>query len=60
MSRDLRTELRMHSLTTDCDTFSNEEKVAVVVPVAGIVVAFFQSNISYIYMYIYTKHKYKV
>ena len=25
----------MHSFTVDCDTFSNEEKVAVVVPVTS-------------------------
>ena len=30
-SHDLGAELRMNSLTVDCDTFSNEEKVAVVV-----------------------------
>ena len=29
----------MHSFTVDCDTFSNEEKVAVVVPVTSIEVA---------------------
>ena len=26
----------MHSFTVNCDTFSNEEKVAVVVPVANV------------------------
>ena len=26
----------MHSLAVDCDTFSNEEKVAVVVPVTSV------------------------
>ena len=31
-SHDLGQELRMHSLTADCKTFSNEEKVTVVVP----------------------------
>ena len=35
-SHDLGAELRMHSLTFDCDTFSNEEKVAVVDPVTSI------------------------
>ena len=29
----LGAELRMHSFTVNCDTFSNEEKVAAVVPV---------------------------
>ena len=32
---DLGAELRMHSFTVNCDTFSNEEKVAVVVPVTS-------------------------
>ena len=32
-SHDLGAELRMHSFTVNCDTFSNEEKVAVVFPV---------------------------
>ena len=31
-SHDLGAELRMHSFTVNCDTFSNEEKVAAVVP----------------------------
>ena len=32
-SHELGAELRMHSFTVNCDTFSNEEKVAAVVPV---------------------------
>ena len=35
-SHDLGAELRMYSFTIDCDTFSNEEKVAVVVPVTSV------------------------
>ena len=35
-SHDLGAELRMHSFTVNCDTFSNEEKVATVVPVTSI------------------------
>ena len=35
-SRDLGAQLRMHSFTVDCDTCSNEEKVAVVVPIASV------------------------
>ena len=35
-SHDLGAELRMHSLTVDCDTFSNEEKAAVVVTVTSV------------------------
>ena len=34
-SHDLRAELKMHSFTVNCDTFSNEEKVAVV-PVTSV------------------------
>ena len=36
-SYDLGAELRMHSFTVNCDTFSNEEKVAVDVPVTSVV-----------------------
>ena len=32
----LGTELRMHSFDVECDTFSNDEKVAVVVPVTSV------------------------
>ena len=35
-SHDLGAELRMHSITVNCDTFSNEEKVAAVVPVTSV------------------------
>ena len=35
-SHDLGAEIRMHSFTVNCDTFSNEEKVAAVVPVSSI------------------------
>ena len=35
-SHDLGAEIRMHSFTVNCDTFSNEEKVAAVVPVASV------------------------
>ena len=35
-SHDLGAELRMHSFTVNCDTLSNEEKVAAVVPVASV------------------------
>ena len=30
-SHDVGRKIRMHSLTEDCDTFSNEEQVAVVI-----------------------------
>ena len=35
-SHDLGAELGMHSFTANCDTFSNEEKVAAVVPVRSV------------------------
>ena len=35
-SHDLGAEIRMHYLTVNCDTFSNVEKVAVVVPVTNV------------------------
>ena len=33
---DLGAELRMHSFTVNCDTFSNEEKVAAIIPVTSV------------------------
>ena len=35
-SHDLGAESRMHSFAVNCDTFSNEKKVAVVVPVTSV------------------------
>ena len=35
-SHDVGAELRMHSITVNCETFSNEEKIAVVVPVTSV------------------------
>ena len=35
-SHDIGAELRMHSFTVNCDTLSNEVKVAVVVPVKSV------------------------
>ena len=35
-SHDLGAELRMHSFTVNCETFSNEEKVAAIVPVTSV------------------------
>ena len=35
-SHDLRAELRLHSFTVNCDTFSSEEKVAAVVSVTSV------------------------
>ena len=35
-SLDLGAELRIHSFTVNCDTLSNEEKIAAVVPVISV------------------------
>ena len=35
-SHDLGAELRMHSFTVNCSTFSNEEKAAAVAPVTSV------------------------
>ena len=35
-SHDLGAELRMHSFTVNCETFSNEEKVVAVIPVTSV------------------------
>ena len=35
-SHDLGAEIKMHSFTVNCDTFSNEEKVVAVVPVTSV------------------------
>ena len=35
-SHDLGAEIRMHSFTVNCDNFSNEEKVAAVLPVTSV------------------------
>ena len=35
-SNDLGAELRMHSFTINCDSFTNEEKFAAIVPVASV------------------------
>ena len=37
-SHDLGAEIRMHSFTVNCDTYSNDEKVAAIVPVTSVVV----------------------
>ena len=45
-SHDLGAELRMHSFTVNCDTFSNEEKVASVVPVTSVEVTSSEAMLS--------------
>ena len=45
-SHDLGAELRMLSFTVYCDTFSNEEKVAEVVPVTNVEVTCSQAMLA--------------
>ena len=45
-SHDLGAEIRMHSFTVNCDTFSNEEKVAAVVPVTRVEVTCSEAMLS--------------
>ena len=45
-SHDIGTELRIHSFTVNCNTFSNEEKVAVVVPVTSVEVTCFEAMLA--------------
>ena len=48
-SHDLGAELRMHSFTVNCDTFSNEEKVAAVVPVTSVEVTCSEAMLTLIF-----------
>ena len=50
-SHDLGVELRMHSFTVNCDTFSNEEKVTAVVPVTSVEVACSEAMLALISVY---------
>ena len=45
-SHDLEAELRMQSFTVNCDTLSNEEKVAAVVPVTSVEVTFSEAMLA--------------
>ena len=45
-SHDLGVELRIHSFTVNCDTFSNEEKFAVVVPVKSVEVTCYEAMLA--------------
>ena len=45
-SHDLVAQLRMHSFTVNCDTFSIGERVAVVVPVTSVEVTFSEAMLA--------------
>ena len=45
-SHDLGAELRKHSITVNCDTFSNEDKVAVVVPATSVEVSYSEAMLT--------------
>ena len=50
-SHDIGAELRMHSFTVNCDTFSNEEKVAAVVTVSSIEATCSEAMIALLLLY---------
>ena len=53
-SHDLGAELRMHSFTVNCDTFSNEEKVVAVVPVTSVEVICSEAMLAlYLFIFIF-------
>ena len=45
-SHDIGAELRMYIFTGNCDTFSNEEKVAAVVPVTSVEVTYSEAMLA--------------
>ena len=45
-SHDLGAEIRMHSFTVNCDAFTNEEKVAAVVPITSVEVTCSEAMLS--------------
>ena len=57
-SHDLGAELRMYSFTVNCDTFSNEEKVAAVVPVTSVEVTCSEAKIDWKKVEAEVKHLY--
>ena len=54
-SHDLVAELRMHSFTVNCDTFSNEEKVAAVVPVTSVEVTCLEAMLAQCFSTLFVK-----
>ena len=54
-SCDFRAELIMHSFTDNCDNFSNDEKVAVVVPVASVELTCSEATIALRFNYLLVK-----
>ena len=54
-SHDLGAELRMHSFTVNCDTYSNEEKVAVIVSVTSVEVTCSEAMLALRFSTLYVK-----
>ena len=55
-THDIGAELIMHSFTVNCDNFSNEEKVAVVVPVTSVVVTCSEAMLALSFSTLLLKH----
>ena len=53
-------ELRMHSFTVNCDTFSNEDKVAVVVPVTSVEVTCSEAMLALSFSTLFAKSLMKI
>ena len=58
-SHDLGAELRMHSFTVNCDTFSNEEKVAAVAPVTSVEVTCSEAMLALSFSTLLLEHCYQ-
>ena len=59
-SHDLGAELRMHSFTVHCDTFSNKEIVAIVVPVTSVDVTSSEAMLALSLCTLLVKHLMKI
>ena len=59
-SHDLGSELRMHSFTVNCDTFSNDEKVAAVVPVTSVEVTCSEAMLALSFSTLFVKYLIKI
>ena len=59
-SHDLGAELRMQYFTINCDTFSNEEKVAAVVPVTSVEITCSEAMLALIFCTLLVKYLMKI
>ena len=59
-SHDLGAELRMHSFTVNCDTFSNDMNVAAVVPVTSVEVTCSEAMLAHSFSTLLLKRMMKI